>query len=191
MNQDFAEKLSLIVHSALQKKELRGVVDVLKNVVEGVNAYGCVLWVKDPSTNVKNVSRNRSLYVFADWFDEGGGGGEPIREIPIEESANGLAITSEEVIHINDLQTDPRTFKGDYSVHSAKFTSMCIVPLKFDSDQTNATLSVYRRGEVHPFTPDEIGFIKQVARVIPSLYQSICDKVGHVLISTKSWMNPK
>lgn len=181
MNQDLAEKLSFIVHSALNKKELRGIVDVLKNVAEAVNAYGCILWVKDPSTNLKNTTLNRSLYVFADWFDEGGG--EPIRELPIKNSANGLAITSEKILNIESLQTDARTTKGDYSVHQVKLTSMCIIPIKFDSDQTNATLSVYRREKVSPFTLEEQNFIEQVARVIPSLYQSICDKVGHFLLS--------
>ena len=81
---------------------------------ESVDACGCILWETDPWADTRSDPPTGKLYVFARWFCE-----EielPLREIHIHDSANGLAIVSGEIQTIDDMNTDPRTHKDDYSL---------------------------------------------------------------------------
>lgn len=171
----FEEKFEDLISLALTRKEMYGIVDVLQKIAESVDASGCILWETDPWANVESVPPTGKLYVFASWFSD-----EInllLRELDIDKSANGRAIVSGEIISIPDMNVDPRTHKDDYSRHEAKLTSMCIAPIKLASDHYNASLSVYRKDAVRPFTEEEQKFIAQVARLIPQLDQAIRDKV--------------
>jgi signal transduction histidine kinase len=174
----FAEGFSQLTSAALQYKNLHDIVGLLKGIAKTVNAYGCILWIEDPSPYIK---KERSLYVFADWFSDEIK--RPIIELPLRHSANGKAILSGQSKLIDNLQTDPETYKEDVSLKITKLTSMCVIPINFDSEKPNASLSVYRRKEVTPFTLDEHDFIHRIANMIPALYQAICDKVGRRLLS--------
>lgn len=171
----FEDKFADLISLTLTRKEMYGIVDVLQKIAESVDAAGCILWETDPWANVESVPPTGKLYVFASWFSD-----EInllLREIDIDKSANGLAIVSGEIISIDDMNVDPRTHKDDYSRHVAKLTSMCIVPIKLASDHYNASLSLYRKDVVKPFTEEEQKFIAQVAGLITQLDQAIRDKV--------------
>jgi hypothetical protein len=181
MGDAFQEYFSEIIATALEQRELHGIVEILKKIAELVHACGCILWETDHWADLRSSPRTGKLYVFASWFEDG------IRvhhrELLVEKSANGLAIATEEPINIDDLGADHRTHKDDYSIRVANLTSMYVVPIKFDSDQYNASLSVYRREVIKGFNPSEREFIGQVANLIPALYQAVRDKVRHNLLS--------
>src|SRR5258708_6682999 len=175
------EYFSEIIATALEQRELHGIVEILKKIAESVDACGCILWEADDSADLTSSPPTGKLYVFASWFETA----IKVRRIElfVETSANGLAIASEGPLSIEDLRTDPRTHKDDYSIRVANLTSMYVVPIKFDSDQFNASLSVYRRDVIKGFNPSEQEFIGQVANLIPALYQGVRDKVWHNLLS--------
>jgi signal transduction histidine kinase len=178
MERNLTEKGASIVSSALQQGELFGIVDVLKEIAQAVEACGCILWETDPWADLKSDSPEGNLYVFASWFD---GFDLPLQEIPLsDKSVNKIAIKTQETVLVENMQTDPRIYKHDFSMIVAKFTSMCIVPISFDADgKINASLSVYRRLVVNEFKLAEQRFIEQVAKLIPSLFQAIRYKVRH------------
>src|SRR5919205_2129067 len=95
----------------------------------------------------------------------------------IANSVNGLAIASGELLTVSDMKKDPRTYKDEYSIETADLTSMCIVPIKFDAEHFNASLCLYRQGEIKPFSEQEQQFIERVGMLIPALYQATRDKV--------------
>lgn len=177
----FQKYFSEVIATALQQRDLHGIVEILKKIAESVDACGCILWETDHWADLRSSPPTGKLYVFASWFEADIK--IPLRELLVERSANGLAIATEKAISIKDLRTDPRTHKDDYSVRIANLTSMYVVPIRFDSDQFNASLSVYRRDMIQEFNPSEEEFIRQVANLIPALYRAVRDKVRHNLLS--------
>src|SRR5947209_7271752 len=175
MSNIFEDKFADLISLALAQREMHGIVEVLQKIAESVDASGCILWETDPWADVESTPPTGKLYVFASWFCEGIK--LPLREINIHDSANGSAIVTREVINVDDMKTDPRTHKDDYSLQVANFTSMCVAPIKFASDHYNASLCVYRKDEVRPFTEEEQKFIAQFANLITRLDQAIRDKV--------------
>lgn len=179
MKHDFAAKLASITASALDKTELQGIVDVLKDIANAVDASGCILWLTDPWTDSERHPER--LYIFARWLSD-----EinlPLRELPFENSINGLALSEKRTQNIENMESDPRTYKGDDSIKKAKLTSMCVVPIKFNSNKFNATLSVYRRKKIKPFKPAEQKFIEQIANIISPLNRAIRDKARYLLLT--------
>jgi signal transduction histidine kinase len=181
MSKLFSQRLAEIVSISLAQNELHGIVEILKKLAESVDACGCILWEIDPWADVQSNPPTGKLNVFARWFCPGIE--PPLRELHIHNSANGRAIVSEEILSITDMKTDNRTYKDVYSIETAHLTSMCVVPIKFDAEHYNASLSVYRQGEIKPFTEDEQSFIKQIGDLISSLYQAVREKVRHLLLS--------
>lgn len=177
----FQEHFSEIIATALQQRELHGIVSILKKIAKSVDACGCILWETDHWADLTSSPPTGKLYMFASWFEAGIR--MPHRELLVEESANGLAIATEEPISIEELRTDPRTYKDHYSIQVANLTSMYVVPIRFDSEQFNASLSVYRREKIKGFNSSEQEFIRQVANLIPALYQAVRDKVRQQLLS--------
>jgi signal transduction histidine kinase len=184
MNDIFQAKFSGIISTALEQKELHGIVAVLKQISEAVDACCCILWETDPWAVVHNNPPIGKLYIYARWLCDDIG--LSLREIPIDGSANGLAITTGEIQTIDDMRVDSRTHKDEYSIEVVKFTSMCAVPLKFASKNYNVSLSVYRRREIKPFTNEETDFIRQCANLIPLLDQAIRDKVRRFIVAELS-----
>lgn len=181
MGDAFQEYFSELIATGLEQRDLHGIVEILKKIAESVDACGCILWETDQWADLTSSPPTGKLYMFASWFEAGIK--MPHIELLVEESANGLAIATEVPISIEDLRTDTRTHKDDYSTRVANLTSMYVVPIKFDSDQFNASLSVYRREVIKGFKPSEQEFIGKVANLIPALYQAVRDKVRHNLLS--------
>jgi GAF domain-containing protein/signal transduction histidine kinase len=186
MTAGYQTELAKVVTVALAQEELNGIVEVLAQLSKSVDACGCILWEIDPWAMPTANPPVGKLHVYARWFD--GHINLPLREVQLQHSANGLAIATETIQNIADMATDPRTFKDRYSIEVANLTSMCVVPIRFDAANVNASLSVYRRQYVRPFSSDEESFIHQVANLIPALYQAIRDRVQRQLLADTSRM---
>lgn len=171
----YQEQFSRIISTALDQKHLKGIVEILRVTAQAVDSCGCVIWETDPWANVRSNPPTGKLYIFARWFKDGID--LPLREMNIDGSANGLAIASGELLTVSNMKTDSRTHKDEYSIKTANLTSMCIVPIKFDAEHFNASLCVYRQGQVEPFSEEEQQFIERVGVLIPALYQATRDKV--------------
>ncbi len=182
------EQIASVVSTALRQKELFGIVEVLKHIAEAVDAYGCVLWEVAPWADFESDPPVGQLFVLASWFADGMV--LPLHEIPLQGSANGLAVRTGEIQNVTNTREDARTFKHPYIIDVAKLNAMCAVPVTYHEGQgpggepkiTRATLTLYRNRSGDPFTDQEAQFIGQIAELIPSLYQSIRDRVGRILL---------
>ncbi|MGB7207202.1 MAG: GAF domain-containing protein [Pyrinomonadaceae bacterium] len=176
--------LSNIVSLALDQVGLNGIETILKETAEAVGACGCVLWESEPFANIERDPPTGNLYVFAKWFCDNLT--IPLRKLPIDDSANGYAIKHKECQNIEDVKTNSITSKKYHeAIGNSNLTSMYSVPFSFygDNNKVNASLAVYRRTEIQLFDEEEREFIDTVAKLIPQLYQAICDKVGQKLLS--------
>lgn len=181
MTNHLDRKVSTIVQLALDQNELNGIVRVLKVIADSLDACCCILWETDPWVDTKADPPTGNLYVFARWIcDEIE---MPLKELPIDSSINGLAIVTNQTQKTADVRDNKDAYTRHNWIYDEDMTSMCAVPIKFDSEIINATLSVYRRLNVNPFTEEEQKFIEQIALLIPPLYQAIRDKVGRKLLS--------
>jgi signal transduction histidine kinase len=166
---------------SLDCDQLGGIVEILKMIAISVDACGCVLWKIEPFADLRTSPPTGNLYAFAGWFDDD----LEIRlhKLPINKSANGMSIISEQPINIPSLEHHPDTVKHAYSIQEAKLTSMYVLPLRFRDDRgIDASLSVYRRFEINPFDQKEENIIGSVAKLLPQLYGAICDKVALALL---------
>ncbi len=178
--------LSRIISTALSQDNLQGIEKVLEELSHSVDACGAILWECEPVADLKQKPPTGNLYIFAQWFEVK----VPLYKVPIADSANGYAITNHEnlkggSLSIADVKNiDEPTHKNNYLVNALGVSSMFVVPICFDCREgnINASLAVYRRIDVNPFTHEEQAFIKDVAYLIPSLYEAICDKVGKKLL---------
>ncbi len=192
------ELIARMVSTALRQKELSGIVEVLKRIAEAVDAYGCILWEAAPWAVLSRKPLTGRLFVLASCF--GDGQVLPLHNIPLDGSANGLAILTGETQNVESIEDDERTYKHWLIVEQMKLTSMCAVPISFDEDgqksgekRVRASLSVYRNQPEKPFTEQEEQFIRRLASLLPPLYQAIGDRVGHGLLerSTRSLRRPR
>lgn len=183
------EQIASVVAEALRQEELVGIVEVLKHIAKAVDAYGCILWEVAPWADFDSDPPAGQLFVLASWFDEGQV--LPLHEIPLDGSANGLALLTGKAQNVRSIKDDARTFKHTYITDELKLTSMCAVPITFsekctDADgerkMTRATLSLYRNRPDDYFKDEEERFICQMAELIPPLYESIRDRVGRILL---------
>lgn len=181
MTDTFAQKITAITTCGLEKKDLHGIVEVLEKLSEQTDSCGCVLWETDPWANVSADQPSGNLHVFARWMCDKIE--MPLKELPINDSAIGKALIKQEIVTKDDVRVDLDTFKGNNWIFDIPITSICAVPIKFDSEEYNATLCVYRRDEIRPFSGEEQSFIKQVAELIPPLYQAVRNHVGQELLS--------
>ena len=185
MNRTFAEKITSITTCALDKRDLHGIVDVLRNIALELDACGCILWETDPWAEITNDIHTSigtgNLHVFARWIcDEIS---MPLQELPLNESASGRAIIEKKTVTKEDIRTDAGTYKDNQWIFDVQMTSFCAVPIKFDADYYNGALCVHRRREIRPFTKEEQMLIEQIAGLIPPLYQAVRNRVGHDLLS--------
>jgi signal transduction histidine kinase len=171
--------ITSLVSTALRQDTLSGIVEVLQNTAEAVDAYGCILWEFPPWGTAESLGE---LFVLASWFNDRRE--LPLHHIPIQGSANGLAILKQETQNVKSIKDDSRTFKHPIIVEEFGLGAMCAVPIVLDeSNSTRASLSVYRKEGQHYFNNRDKQRIEAIARLIPALYGAIRDRVGRILLA--------
>lgn len=168
---------------ALDGDNLGKIVEILKDIASAVDASGCTIWEVEPFADLKATPPTGNFYVFASGFL---GEDMKIQKLPVNDCASGASLIKNKPINIEDIATHPDTYKGQiFSEGVERLTSMYVTPFCFnrEGDKANATLAVYRRGEIRPFTKIDCEFIDAIARLIPKIYDVICDRVGRKLLA--------
>jgi signal transduction histidine kinase len=180
------DHLMTLVSTALRQGELSGLSEMLKCIAEAVRAYGCILWEVAPGANLESEPPEGRLFVLAEWFKD-----KRVfatHNMPLTESANGAVIISQRPVNIPNIREDKLAYSNPSNRHiidTMGLEVMCSAPVNFkdmeNNRETKGTVSLYRNTPV-PFSPEEFAQVKQVALLIPDLYQAIRDKVSRGLI---------
>ncbi|HEV7892636.1 MAG TPA: GAF domain-containing protein [Pyrinomonadaceae bacterium] len=180
---DADDYLMEVTSTALSQGELSGLSEMLKRIAEAVQAYGCILWEVAPGTKLESDPPEGHLYVLAEWFQDGSVFAK--HDMPLTESVNGAVVISQEPENIEDIRADARAYSNAASrrtIDTMRLRTMCSVPIHFnDSKTAKGTVSLYRNTPA-PFTPEEFAKVRQMARLIPALYQAIRDRASQKLM---------
>lgn len=171
-------KVESLVLKALSGAKLSALTDVLKSIAETVDAYGCVLWqVNRPSKQKSSADR---LFVISEWFRDDRS--FALHDLPLHESATGIAALRGRTVNIEDIWRDPRVYTKDPFLSHADIKSMCCVPIRF-RDGAIGCLNIYRTNPPG-FSPDDVVQVEMLATLVPYLYQAIRDEVSLSLVAS-------
>jgi signal transduction histidine kinase len=172
--------ITSLVNAALEQRKLSGLSEMLEKITEAVNAYGCILWQVASGSKLKGGTPSGALFALSQWFRDGRTC--DLYNLPIDRSVSGEAVLSQEAINVENIWKDSSgVFRDHPFLRQAGVKSMCSVPIGF-LDDADGALNLYRNTPV-PFAEEEIQQIKTLASLVPSLYQSIRDKVSLALIT--------
>jgi signal transduction histidine kinase len=164
------------VSTALSQDKFSGLSAMLRTIAEGINAYGCVLWQVTPGSKLNGNSQVGYLFALAEWFQDDR---TFVDYLPIT-SVTGEAIAHQETISITDVYKETRIFHGDPFLQQMSIQTLCSVPITL-LDGARGALNLYRKDPT-PFTDPEVERVKEIANLIPILFQTISDKISLQLI---------
>ncbi|HEX3530134.1 MAG TPA: GAF domain-containing protein [Thermoanaerobaculia bacterium] len=162
-----------LVKVALSQEHRSGLSELLRAVAEAVGSTGCILWQETPAAN--------QLFVLADWWP--GSVRSYRHNLSLENSATGQAVLTQLTVVVDDVSTDSRVDRHDDFVEKAGIRCFCSIPLKI-ADKRGA-LAVYRT-ILQPFQKQELERIFELSSLLPSLYQTIVNRVSYQLVGAIS-----
>jgi signal transduction histidine kinase len=169
-----------LVATALEQKELSGLLKLLELLCDDLEAYGCALWEVTPMAHLNLRSSQGKLFVVAEWFRDGRSAAT--HDMPIDQSVNGWSILNQATANVPDMDNDARVYKTSM-VRDFNFRSMCAVPVSLSDGK--GSLSLYRN-ELKPFTEEEIARVEKMASLLPALFHAIRSRASQRLIQSVS-----
>lgn len=178
---DRAGEVADFVAAALAQDRLAGLNDVLARIAEAIGAIGCILWEAGPQAVLGPGEPEGTLHVAAEWFEDDTLCA--IHDLPLEDSLTGAALLRQQTQTVKDAQTSPRvnTEAGEQSLRKAQIGPMIAVPVP-NPEGGRFVITIYGRDR-SPFSRSEVRAANRLASLVPSLYQTIRDKVSFRLLS--------
>lgn len=168
-----------LVLTALGRKKLSDLSEVLKSIADSSHAYGCVLWQVAPEFKAAQQSNQGHLFVLAQWFQDKQ---IPfIHDLPLEDSFTGAVVLTQRSANTENAIQDSLTNKEHPFLREANINTMYSVPIHF-IDGPQGAVNLYRKGSA-PFSPEEVALIEEMAALVPALYQTLRDEVSLNLLS--------
>lgn len=171
--------MTQLVLTALTQHELSGVSSLLQAAARAVGAHACILWQTAPDTD--STPARGYLFVLAQWA---GADGQQckVRTLPLYGSVTGAAVLGQKIIKVLDINADERVFKDDKFLSEAHIVSMVSAPIELRPG-ISAALNLYWNVKKR-FDDHDHRRIMELVRLLPSLYQTISDRVGLKMIGT-------
>lgn len=165
------------VSTALSQDKFSGLSAMLRSIAEAVNAYGCVLWQVIPGSKLDENPPLGHLFALAEWFQDD--------QIFVSDylpftSVTGDAIARQETISITDVNKEDRIFQREPFLQETSIQTLCSVPITLH-DGARGALNLYRKAPI-PFTEIEVEQVEEIAKLVPTLYQTISDRISLKLI---------
>jgi signal transduction histidine kinase len=154
--------------------------DLLEQIVEAMDATGCVLWEVAPGSDLAARPPEGALFVLASWF-RGSRSSFARHDLPLAGSCPGRAVVDRRIVSIDDFARDGGAERSDRPP-MASIRNACSIDLEL-LDGNRGALSLYREGAVS-LSEAEFDRLRQLAVLVPGLYQTICDRTGFALIKT-------
>lgn len=179
MQQQVAHQMATLVTEALSQKSLSGISEILKQVANAMNAFGCILWQVDPDISLENPPANARLYVIAEWFPNDQSAA--IHDLLLFHSLSGEAVLNNKTINVKEIATDDRVYKAKF-LYRTGIESFCTIPISF-REGVKGALNLYRTSDP-PFNEDEVEKAENFAAVLPALYEVIRNEVSLSLVKS-------
>jgi signal transduction histidine kinase len=170
------EIIDLVLKSLAQDR-LAGLSQILKQIAESVDAYGCILWEAAPGADFEISPPKGHLFVLAYWFPDDNI--YAVHDLQLG-SITGQAVLKEELQNIRNVSNERRMSNEHPFILKSGIISMCSAPIRF-LDETRGAVNLYRKVN-QPFSLEEVENIKQYASLVPALYKTIKDEVSFNLI---------
>jgi signal transduction histidine kinase/GAF domain-containing protein len=172
---EFAESLARVVRAGLGATEMSGIQNILESIAREIPAFGCVLWEASPGSTFSPDKREGGFFSLAQWFKNGKTW--PQHDIPVD-SATGHAIAHDLPSYtVEDIRKDPNCYKSEF-LEKHDLTQVCLVPLLF-IDRAIGSLNLFRQSQEPPFTEVDAGRLRQMAGLLPALYETVRDEVAY------------
>lgn len=165
-----------LVTTALSQDSLSGLSEMLKTIALSVNGDGCILWEARPGSDFDSSPPKGRFFMLAGWFKDNWR--LALDDLPLK-SAVGRAVTTQQSVNIERLR-DSREFLSHPILQTTPVKTFFCVPVNF-LDGTKGALNVYRYLPV-PLYESEQRIVEEQAVLVPSLYQTIRDRVSLRLI---------
>lgn len=164
------------VHGNLLRRiqpQLSALIELLHEAARATSSYGCILWRTAPagSSDVKTAH----LFVLADWFPDRH---HVSYRLPLDSSFTGQGIALEHQQSVRDVRDEPVFL--DRFLNKASVSSFCSTPVNF-ADGERGALNLYRIDD-HPFAEADLSTAREIADILPLLFESIHDKVSFALL---------
>lgn len=169
--------VNAFVFTALRQHKLSGLAEMLRFIAECFDAYACILWRLAPGGDLGSDPAQGRLFVLAQWLQDQCFWSSHNLTL---DSNTGDAIRTNTPVCVPDVSTDSRIEQSDPLWAVAGVKTFCSVPVVFLDGQRGA-VNVYRVSQ--EFTSGDISRIQALADLVPSLYQTIRDKVSFLLTS--------
>jgi len=172
---EYAESLAKVVRAGLGATQMSGIQNILESISREIRAFGCVLWEASTGSIFAPGKREGGFFSLAQWFENGETW--PQRDIPVN-SATGHAIANNLPFHtVNDIRKDPDCYQVEF-LKEHDLTRVCLVPLRF-MDQAVGSLNLFRQSEQPAFTDVDERRLRQMAGLLPALYETVRDEVAY------------
>ena len=175
-----ANDLRILMKAALDPNDKNaGLQNMLQSIAIALDAFGCILWEATPDSIVTKAQASGHLFVLSAWFKNGDV--VAMHDLRIVDSATGIALRERQPKVIQDIRVNGGSGKEQKFLSRNDLYSMCTVPIEFAENRL-AAINVYRRSSQPPFSDEDLQQLKDLADMIPMLYQAIRDKVSDLLI---------
>lgn len=165
-----------LVSTALKQDKRSGLLRMLESIGMALRADGCMIWEATPTTSLKKNAGQRRLLVLDEWTADGHVNN--FYDLPLESGA-GWVVLHEQPRNVPDARTDTQISLPHANQIGAR--SLLILPIFFSDNSRTAALTLYR-GTLAPFSQAEEAEAKQLALLLPDLYQTIRAKMGFNLM---------
>ena len=167
------ESLDRLVQTAAEQTTLEGIASMLQVISEELDAWGAVIWMASPGSDV--VAGTGRLFVLGFWVTD--------PTIPVWHELTFQSLAGWVLQHGKPSQAT----LGDARVASptprfitqSETRQFGLAPMKM-ADGSPAVLELYRRGD-QVFTDEEMGLIDLMSALLPALYATLTDRVGFEL----------
>lgn len=172
---EYAESLASLVRAGLNATELSGIQDLLKTIVREFGAFGGALWECYPDSILTPQVRKGGFFALAQWFENGKTWRQ--HDIPVE-SATGYAIANSVPSYvISNILEDENSYHAEF-LKENDILRACVIPIRY-MDNALGALNVFRTSRQDPFTDVEEQRLRQMAGLLPALYERVRDKVAY------------
>jgi signal transduction histidine kinase/GAF domain-containing protein len=172
---EFAESLARVVRAGLGATQMSGIQNILESIAREIRAFGCVLWEASPGSSLTPIKREGEFFSLAQWFENGKTW--PQHDIPVD-SATGHAIAKNLPSYTaNDIRKDSNCHQAEF-LKEHDLTRVCLVPLLF-MDHAVGSLNLFRQSQDPPFTEVDASRLRQMAGLLPALYETVRDEVAY------------
>jgi GAF domain-containing protein len=152
---------------------------MLHSIARSCQADACLLWRLAPGSDLNATPPDGRLFVLAQWLKDDKMWASHNLGLS---SVTGRAIVAGEADSVPDVRNHPYVDGTDRFFDRTGARTFCAVPIRFVDEQRGA-VNVYRN-TLRPFRDSELARARGLAALVPSLYQTIRDKVGAALMQS-------